>query len=233
MNIYHITYAPKTKTASLYFGGCNFRCRGCIRKKELQDIHLQRKTKKHDFLSLKEVIEKLESIDVRRAIFLGGEPSIDPELPDLTKALHDIGMHNILLTNGYLLPELEDVDEVQLSIKAYTNTIHKEFTGRLNKKVLKNFAYLCKCDVELRSESIFIPGYIDCEEIEKIAAFISCIDPEIRYRIDGYVPVPQAPWRGAMPEEVERAMKVARRYLHNVSCLKGNEALGYEVVRVV
>ena len=36
-----------------------------------------------------------------------------------------------------------------------------------------------------------------------------------------------------MKEEVERAVNAAREYLRDVSCLKGDASLKYEVVRVV
>lgn len=190
-------------------------------------------TQKLSFLDLWGVIDKLKTMDVGRVIFLGGEPTIDPELSDLARILHaDLNTYNILLTNGHSLPDLEDVNEVQLSIKAYTDTIHQEFTGKSNAKVLKNFEGLYSQGVKLRSESIFIPGYIDLEEIEKIAEFISSIDPKIMYRIDGYVPVPGMPWRRPKPKEVERAVTVAKRYLREVSCLRGDEDLRYEVLNI-
>jgi pyruvate-formate lyase-activating enzyme len=238
MNIYHITYSPPNKTASLYFWGCNLSCRGCIRKKTVLDSHIERcgpptKDQPH-FLSLREVIYALEKVALKRVLFMGGEPTIDPRLRDLAKSIHEeLGAYNILLTNGLVLPPLENVDEVCMSIKAFDNSLHLDFTGKSNHKALGNFVAFYRSNVKLRSESIFIPGYIDCDEIEKIAEFIASVDPDIPYRIDGYIPVPGAPWRSPMPQEVEKAASVAKKYLNNVSYLKGDEKRQHKIVEII
>jgi len=80
--------------------------------------------------------------------------------------------------------------------------------------------------------SIFIPGYIDFLEIENITRFIGGVNKTIPYRIDAYIPVGDNPWRRPTPEEMEEAVSAAGRYLVNVSCLKGNEDLKFEVLRI-
>lgn len=238
MHVYHITYAPIAKTACLYFWGCNFSCRGCIRRRAARDVHL--KTLYLDdvsaisFLGLKDVIKELNSIEVKKVIFLGGEPTLDPDLANLARSLHEkFQTHNVLLTNGSIIPSLDDIDEVCCSIKAYTDDLHIDFTGKSNRDVLKNFPEFYRAGIELRSESIFIPGYIDYQEIEKIARFIASVDSDIPYRIDGYIPVPREPWRRPRPQEVENAVKAAKKHLNKVSCLKGDEYPKCEVVRIV
>ncbi|KXB02861.1 hypothetical protein AKJ43_00315 [candidate division MSBL1 archaeon SCGC-AAA261D19] len=236
MNIYHITYSPVSKTACLYFRGCNFACKGCVRRKESQDIHLKEAFAQPGtsvrFLTLMEVMRRLNKVEVQNAVFMGGEPTIDPKLPDLAKLIHkELGANNILLTNGFILPPLEHVDEACLSLKALDNCLHLDFTGKSNHKTLENFVKYYR-SIKLRSESILIPGYIDCEEIEKIARFIADVNPNIPYRIDGYIPVPGASWRRPTSEEVDKAVNVARRHLTNVSCLKGSEGLQGEVVKI-
>ncbi|MDI6688949.1 MAG: radical SAM protein [Actinomycetota bacterium] len=235
MNVYHITFAPAVKVAYVYFWGCNFGCKGCIRREELGDIHLSQQVADFSgFLKFEEVVGILEDFKPEGVTFLGGEPTIDPEFPKLAKVLEKrLNTHNILLTNGYLFPPLEGVDEIQVSIKAITGTLHRDFTGKPNQEVLRNFRQLHRAGVALRAESIFIPHYIDVEEIEEIARFISAVDSNIPYRIDGYIPVAGNPWRRPTPEEVEEAVEVARKYLHHVTCLKGDEGLRYEVECIV
>lgn len=238
MNIYHITYSPVSKTACLYFRGCNFACKGCVRRKESQDIHLKEASAPPETsvrcLTLMEVMDRLNKVEIQNAVFMGGEPTIDPKLPDLAKLIHEeFGANNILLTNGFILPSLEHLDEACLSIKALDNCLHLNFTGKLNYKTLENFVKYYRSNVKLRSESILIPGYIDCEEIEKIARFIAGVDPDIPYRIDGYIPVPGTPWRCPTPKKMEKAVNVARKHLTDVSCLKGSESLQGEVVKIV
>ena len=245
MNIYHITYSREPKTVCLHFWGCNLSCRACLCHKEIYDCHLD-ETKEaifepermagpppQKFLSISQVEDILDNLEVRQAIFMGQESTIDPELPELAKELHTrFSSYNILLTNGFYVPSLEHIDEVVFSLKACSDGLHRHYTGESNREALANFAFIYKSGVALRAESIFIPGDIDCAEIENIAQFIAEVDCDIPYRIDAYLPVAGNPWRRPVGDEMESAVTSAKRYLNNVSCLTGSEELKYGVVRV-
>ena len=245
MNIYHITYAPTVKTVHLYFWGCNLSCRACLRLKEIYNCHLEetkdsrftqeRKTTEtpESFLDLEEVMKILERLEVKTVIFMGAEPTIDSKLPQLAEVLHKkFKSYNILLTNGFQLIDLEHIDEVVFSIKAVTEGLHSDYTGKSNKKALNNFVRLNQLGIRLRAESIFIPEYIDFFEIDNIARFIAGVNRNIPYRIDAYIPVGDNPWRRPTAEEVEEAATIAKRHLLNVSCLTGNKIPKFEVLRV-
>jgi len=200
----------------------------------MYDIHV--KTAHRDkirYLSLDEVLKILNRLDAKKVILLGGEPTIDPELPKLTKKLRASGVYSILLTNGHELTEelLENVDKICVSIKAYSDELHRKFTGKSNKNVLINFKKTYDSGVSLSSESIYIPGLIEREEIKKIARFISSIDPNIPYHIDAYVPVNNL-WQAPKPQEIKNTVKEARKHLKNVTYLCGTEKLKYKVFNV-
>jgi pyruvate-formate lyase-activating enzyme len=164
---------------------------------------------------------------------MGMEPTIDSELPGLAETLKkNFQAYTILLTNGLRLISLEHIDEIVLSLKAYRDKLHQEYTGVSNKEIKKNFFKIYSMGKRLRAESVFIPDYIDCSEIEDIAKFIAQIDRRIPYRIDAYFPAGRNPWRRATPEEVEKAVRIARRHLSNVSCLRGDEELKFDVFRL-
>lgn len=245
MNIYHITYAPLVKTIHLHFWGCNLSCRACLLLKEIYDCHLEETRKgifskeretaetPQRFLDLEEVMATLERLDVSQVVFMGAEPAIDPKLPQLAEALHQkFKSYNILLTNGFRLPSLEAIDEVVFSLKAYTNNLHRHYTGKSNKQALENFVSLYQSGIKLRAESVLIPEYIDYPEIENIAKFIASVDKSIPYRIDAYIPIGANPWRRPTLQEMERSVSTAQKYLLNVSCLTGNEDLKFDVLRV-
>ncbi|HUV76414.1 MAG TPA: radical SAM protein [Dehalococcoidales bacterium] len=242
MNVYHITYAPTVKTAHLYFWGCNLSCRGCVRLKETYNYHIEasifNETSKNPrvperFLDLEEVMQILGKLEVRKVFFMGAEPATDPKLPQLAEALHqEFKSHNILLTNGFKLIDLKHIDEVAFSIKAVTDSLHRHYTGKSNKKALANFASLYNSGVKLRAESVLIPEYIDYPEIENIAKFIGAVYQGIPYRIDAYIPTGANPWRRPTPQEMKRAVSTAQKNLFNVSCLTGNEKLKFNVLRV-
>lgn len=212
MAIHKITYAAQHKRAHLYHHGCNFRCKGCS---YLLKPPYEPGT---SFLSLEEIKEVLRGLDVERVHFLGGEPTTNPDLPELARFAHEeLGAYTkIGHTNGSILPP-PHVDATSVSIKAFTNALHLDYTGASNAPVLENFTEAYRAGVEMEASSVLIPEYIDCNEIEKIAQFIADIDARIPYHITGYVPPPDSSWRNATREEVERAADVASRYLNRVT----------------
>ena len=245
MNIYHITYAPMVKTVHLHFWGCNLSCRACLLKKETNDCHLVETRERifsgtkessqipQHFLNLPEVMQILRKLDISKVVFMGAEPAADRQLPQLAEALHrEFKSYNILLTNGFRLLPLEAIDEVVVSLKAHSNSLHRHYTGKSNKRILENFVSLYNSTKKLRAESVLIPEYIDYLEIGNIAKFIAAVDKSIPYRIDAYIPVGVNPWRRPNPQEMKKAVSTARKYLNNVSCLTGNEDLKFDVLRV-
>jgi len=236
-NIYNITYYPNDCSVYILFKGCNFHCKGCYIKDTVVDYHLPddvkrrlRSVKNFKLLTLsqfKDVFEDiLKKFDVKEAVLGGEEPTLDTELPDIIGVLTRFGIKTLLTTNGSNLNEkiIEKLEEVELSsvrvsIKAYDENIHKIYTGQANRQVLNNFKLLAKSQIKLSAESILIPGLVEYDEIERIAKFIANVDPDISYRIDGFVPFHKAPWRSPSPEEVIMAAEIAKRYLKNVEYL--------------
>lgn len=235
--VYHIAYCDKLKEAYIHFYGCNLDCKGCIRKRALRDVHLKSRTVESEhqirFLSIEEIIAILKRAPVQRVFFMGFESTIDPMLPEIAEALHEeFGTYNILLTNGLVIPKLDNIDEVVVSIKAYSRKLHEDYTGKPNDKILENFRKYYETGVRLRAESVLIPKYIDVDEIEKIAKFIASVDENIPYRIDAYIPVEGAPWRKPTLNEIRRAVERARRYLKRVSYLSGNEKVIGNIIKL-
>jgi pyruvate-formate lyase-activating enzyme len=250
--IYHISYAPDIKKAYLFFWGCNLKCRGCLCKKEinclaleenldvvLRDPGLALPQSPAKLLLVNEVMDILGKVEVKEVLFEGQEASIDPLLPRLCAALkQEFGCRITLNTNGVKLPDLKDIDEVVLSLKAVTPGLYKDYTERSNKSVLRNFLKLYHAEVKLRTETVFIPGYIDLEETEKIARFVASVDSGIPLRIDAYFVSGDNPWRRALPAEMAAAVQVAQRHLANVTFTQQEKPvltkkdLMFEVVRL-
>lgn len=245
MNIYHITYSPEPEVVYLHFWGCNLSCQACLCRKEIYDCHLE-ETKEAifqqekmaalaptAFLNIEQVQDIIRNLKIKQVLFMGQEPATDPELPELAKSLHtEFDIYNVLLTNGFSILPVKYFDEIVFSIKAYTDSLHRDYTGKPNTESLANFISLYKSGAKLRTESVFIPEYIEQNEIEKIARFIAQVDRDIPYRIDAYLPVGDNPWRRPTGEEMNAAVTTAKRYLNNVSCLTGTEQLKYKVTRI-
>ncbi|RKY34964.1 MAG: hypothetical protein DRP80_01385 [Candidatus Omnitrophota bacterium] len=238
MGVYHITYTPELRQVCLYMdGGCSFSCHGCITDSHPQDYHIKdAKKEKNRTLKIQEVISFLKPLDFKKVIFLGKEPTEDVDFLPLVRFLKERFLSfNILLTNGYRFVEEEVIDEVCVSIKAISKKLFKDFTGKEEpERALRNFKrYVDRPKVKVRAESIFIPGYIESKEIEKIAQFIANISPEIPYRIDGYVPYSSKDkFRRPTKNQMEKAKRRSERYLKNVSILHSKMKVRYKVERV-
>ncbi len=244
-NIYHVSYTPGAKEASLFFWGCNFDCKGCLSKKEIhnyllkENLHLFNEEPSETarpperFLSADDVIRILGDLDVTTVLFEGQEAALDSLYPYLTAALHErFGTQNILCTNLYRMPALRDTDWVQMSIKAFDDGLHRDYTGKSNERVLRNFESLCRAGVRLSVATVLIPGYIDTDEIDRVAKYIAGVDKNVPYNILPYFKSGDNPWRRPTPNEMHEAEVIARRHLNRVHAWRGDEELKFEVVRV-
>jgi pyruvate-formate lyase-activating enzyme len=244
--IYHISHAPATGEVSLFFWGCNFRCRGCLCQKGIynfllkENLHLFREEPQgiarppERFLEFEEVMQALDRIKPETVLLEGQEASLDPQYGRLTEGLHEkFGSRNILCTNAYNIPDLGHTDELQVSLKAFSEKLHREHTGKSNKRVMDNFQKLHESDKKLTVSSVFIPGYIDAGEIGRVAEFIAGVDKNIPYHILPYFKAGQNPWRRPTREEMEEAARAARKHLPRVFSWTGEEELTYEVKRII
>jgi molybdopterin converting factor small subunit len=71
--------------------------------------------------------------------------------------------------------------------------------------------------IQLLVQTIYMPGIVDDEEIEKIAQFLASLNPKIRYRINPFASVfaYEKVTRRPTLEEMERAFEIALKYLPN------------------
>lgn len=246
-NVYHIGYTPGIKRASVFFWGCNFTCRGCLCKKETcnylleENIHLINEEPNgiaaqcpERFLDLDEVIKALTGLQLDKVLFEGQEASLDPAYPYLTEACHKhFGSCNVLCTNAYKIPSLAHTDELQVGLKAVTDSLHRDYTGKSNKRVLENLVRFHKTGLKLTLSSVYIPDYIDVQETERIARFIASIDKDIPYHVLAYFKSGDNPWRRPTYEEMDEAARIAKQHLNRVWGWRGDEEVIYPMVRIV
>ncbi|WP_455240760.1 radical SAM protein [Methanothermobacter tenebrarum] len=210
MRISHISVSDKI---TLLVYGCNFKCKYCFFKP--QDCTKLTTKGLYDILSKIGRVYNLSSITIA-----GGEPTLQEDLPSLTKLL-DGNFYSILSTNGsYLLEKIDKlkVNEVHVNLKALDDKKHKILTSQSNKRVLEAIEYLGenKGDLNFKVEisTVLIPGIIGVSEIGKIAKFIGRWD--LPYHIIAHVPS-----RLNMPRPskgiIEAAKNISKKYLSHVS----------------
>ena len=232
--VYHVVYEPTYKSIIFHhWTECNLKCRGCYCQREKLDFSLlpdwqmrlatnPPESPPERLLSLAETLDLTKGLAIERSIFIGIEPSLDPELPALTRALKERNSsYNILFTNAVMLPDLADIDELIISLKAVTPKIYRDYTAGDNRKTLENFRRVHEMGKRLQAEITFIPGAIEAPEIEKVAEFIASIDRKIPLRINGFIRLNGVEYRAPSGEEVEAAALLAKKHLATVNYLSG------------
>ena len=212
----------------LTLSGCNFKCRGCFSSAR-DPIGVPMTVEQLlDFIENSTRIYNRDT-PLESAVITGGEPTQDRDfLLYLVRGLKmRVGLKHISLSsNGYLLDssyvkglKAAGLDSVKLDIKAYTNSVHKWYTGLSNRPVLAAVRTLCDCKLDFRVETVLMPGVVDTDEIERIAYFLAQIDPEIRYKVVRFTPgeAREKVARRPSDSEIQLAVDSASKHLINVA----------------
>jgi len=230
MAFHKITYNEQYRFATLHNYGCTFRCPTCSYK--LRSGADGRPGHAHPaperFLTVDQITESLRTVRIETLYFMGGEPTIARELPEiLAFAKNDLGVRTYLgHTNGSKLP-LPNLDGANVGLKAWDEKVHRECTGRVKGSIFDNFAAAFAAGLDLKANVVFIPGLVDVDQVEVIAAWLAGLNPEIPFHVMGYIPVPGQPFERPTAEQMARAVALARRHLKHVagSRLDPEEAL--------
>jgi pyruvate formate lyase activating enzyme len=139
--------------------------------------------------------------------FFGGDPS--PQMPLALRASElalqrQEGMVRICWeTNGSMHPgllrraldvSLKSGGCVKFDLKAFEPTLHRALCGVSNARTLENFAYAASRIPErpdpppLIASTLLVPGYVEAEEVGRIASFIAALDKDIPYSLLAFHP---------------------------------------------
>jgi pyruvate formate lyase activating enzyme len=210
MPIYRVGYREDDCQATLYNHGCNWDCSICSYK--LREGFAPSRT-----LSTDDVLEELSSFRVDRLLVLGGEPLTCPDIDVIVSFVKEKGARvKIAHSNGSIMPP-QGVDDIGISLRAFSRRKHQQLTGVTNTKVLGNIYAIHDRGVRMEVSTILIPHIVGPDEVAKIASFLGQVDPELPFHISSFLPVPGIPWRVPTREEMAEAVTAARQYLKNVS----------------
>lgn len=136
--------------------------------------------------------------------FFGGDPASQmPHALAAGRRLAAAGVRVCWETAGTSNPKLLDraLDLslrtggcIKFDLKAFDEALHTVLTGASNCRTLENFARAAKRFAErpdpplLVASTLLIPGYVDAEEVHRVARFIAALNPEIPYALLGFTP---------------------------------------------
>ena len=129
--------------------------------------------------------------------FTGGDiiccPEFYGECARLIKAHTNLWV--LLETNGYgLTPRNLDylqtsgVDAFWLDIKAFDQEKHRWLTGCANERILKLPEEIRRRDFVLEVLSLYIPGVVETDDLEKIAQLLNSVDSDIPFTLLAFFP---------------------------------------------
>jgi pyruvate formate lyase activating enzyme len=161
--------------------------------------------------------------------YFGGDPASQmPHALAASRLLAERGVVVCWETNGTAHPRLMaralDISLstggcVKFDLKAYDDNLHRALTGASNRQTLENFGRAAARFDEratpppVVASTLLVPGYVDAEEVSRIARFIADLNPAIPYALLGFAPqflFPDLPRTSARhAEEAEAAARAA------------------------
>lgn len=111
----------------------------------------------------------------------GGEPTLHPSFViELFALLRAAGVHTAMETCGFC-PEqtmravAQVTDLFLFDLKAYTEEVHRHWTGQSNEPILRNLRALCEDGREVIVRVPFIPGVNDGAEFDRMLDFLETL----------------------------------------------------------
>jgi len=220
------------RNLAVFYGACSHDCLYC------QNWHYRELSAKRKPVMGADALAAKVDKHVSCICYFGGDPS--PQMPHslevsrlaLEKARDEKRIMRICWeTNGYMNPRLaekaaqyalESGGNIKFDLKAWDERMNIALCGASNKPTLDNFRVIgefCEKRPEiplLSASTLLVPGYVDVEEVDGIARFISEIDSEIPYTLLAFYPcyvmkdLPTTSRKQALG-----CQKVAEKYLRN------------------
>jgi pyruvate formate lyase activating enzyme len=121
---------------------------------------------------------------------------------------------------------------IKFDLKSFNEKLNLTLCGVSNNRTLENFKFLAenyfgnrgKEMPEMSACTLMVPGYVNHEEVELIAKFVSSINPEIPYSLlvfHGAYQMADLPITPGI--QAEKSLEIAKKYLKNVNL--GNKFL--------
>ncbi|HEY67798.1 MAG TPA: radical SAM protein [Thermoflexia bacterium] len=208
---------------AVFYAACTMDCLFC------QNWHFRESDPFHSDKLTASQLAEAANLRTYCVCYFGGDPA--SQMPHALAASRLLAERGIVIcweTNGTAHPRLMDraLDLslatggcVKFDLKAFDDNLHRALTGASNRRTLANFARAAARFDErpepppVVASTLLVPGYVDAEEVGRVARFIADLDPRIPYVLLGFAPhfffpdLPRTSVRHA--EEAEAAARAA------------------------
>ena len=217
---------PDMHNLAVYYASCTLDCLYCHNWR-FRDLDPRRSSG----TSAEDLAEQA-NVRTYCACFFGGDPASQmPHAIASAKLLVEKGVTVCWETAGTASPKLidqaaglslESGGRLKIDLKAFTSPLHVALTGLDNRRTLDNFARLARRFRDrpgalLVASTVLVPGYVDPEEVGRIASFIAQQDPGIPYTLLAFSPgylMTDLPRTSAMHAEEARQAALAAGLQH-------------------
>jgi len=220
MAFYKVTDNEHHNFATVHNYGCTFRCPTCsykLRSGPTGKPGLAYPGPER-YLDTAKIKETLRRLPIKNLYFMGGEPTVAKDLPEMLRfAKEDLNVGTRLgHTNGSKIP-LPYLDGANVGLKAWDEDLHRTLTGQERDQIFANVDAAYEAGMDLKINVVYVPGLVDLDQVEGIAAWLATVDRSIPFHIMGYIPVPGQPYPQPTEEQMEAAEMVSKRYLRHVA----------------
>lgn len=183
---------------AVFYASCTFDCLFC------QNWHYrERDVQKAEKISAPALADAATSRTFCVCYFGGDPASQMPHGLASARLLAERGVVVCWETNGSVHPKfmgravelsLQTGGTVKFDLKAYDEGVHYALTGASNRQTLENFARIARRFNErpvpslVVASTLLVPGYVDAEEVGRIAEFVAGINPDIPYALLAFAP---------------------------------------------
>lgn len=203
--LYH--FLPNSKTQSIGFFGCNFRCSFC-QNDELSFTKggvLEENVKYLHTVSPKSFVTSAKENGAKSIAFTYNEPGINVEynleaIKEAKKQKTKNKLRTVYVSNGYLskeqIKELSKkstrLDAINIDLKSFNENFYKTTCGGTLEGVLDSIKLVHKKGIWVELTTLIIPGKNNSkEEINNIAKWIYELDKNIPWHVSAFFPMHQ------------------------------------------
>jgi len=209
---------PGSVAFSIATRGCNFHCANCQNWAISQAARDGIAAPAFD-LPPRDVVAAALASGSRSIAYTYTEPTVFIEYAvDTARLAREVGLANLLVTNGYETPEALDlfgpvIDAANVDLKAFSDDFYRAVVGARLKPVLDSIRRMWEMGVWVEVTTLLVPGRNDGEEeLHQLAAFLASLSPDIPWHVSRFHPtyrmldLPPTPLAS-----VERALRIGRQ----------------------
>jgi pyruvate formate lyase activating enzyme len=213
--LYH--FQPATQILSLGQAGCTFRCEFC------QNYHMLTPDIPQNPLPPEEAVHLAARENSAGIAYTYNEPYLGFEyVVDTGKLAHQQGLKNIMVTNGYYMPEpfrelAPLVDAMNIDLKSIREEFYREHSHGGLEHVQRTIEEAFRRGIHIELTTLLITGLNDSEEeVGALVDYIAGVSPEIPLHLSRYRPAFKMNRPPTPVEVLQRAYRLASEKLDYV-----------------